>query len=618
MAIASATGLIPFASESAIALPSAEAPRSLFALQQAPSSSIAQDSAATAKAQAIAPQVDQIQQASFSQTPPLASSTRQSAAAREDENGNWSLAYATQTNTPQANNAVQTVIAQIAAESARAQACKDSVCRQLAYVDSQLPRSAEKIQRLEKQLNDFSRQYAQGDMSAYRTVLSDRILEVSEQKRQLAIELDQTRLLSRQLRTRLSLANVEADIAERILAKDTDYQTLWDQLKAVETNIQKEYAQVNIDGTALNQLYADYQELLGKTQVAAQVALSRYSSIDNSLVARSGYRVPTETKVLATEMLANLVLETHQQNVQQLRTQKIAIIEAELLDRHRRLSEQIGEYERLQRELNSEQKLVESYRLERNQILAKSSTLVSDGSNTPNYNSQSLLNARALLPMLPNGSVAKSLLGVAIASSLVATMTHRSSQRKAAVLGKRILEIIPANSPLENHITSQPQKIPLPSAEKIQTKITKPDAGPQVADSEDIEVPISRDSLELILTKEGVRTEKPSSFCIVNDRGEFEISEGTALSLNEVVAEIERDKLLADIEAATFNEALKNLTPEDLFTQEVNSSEIAPIRLPVSEIDSFVEIAVEWVLKDLGLDPSIADTANRIEVAAAS
>ncbi len=595
MAIASAVGLIPLASESAIAFPEVASSQPLPLPQQVPSR-VAQSAAALDQAQAIAPQVTQLQQATFSQKSSLAPSTlatssHQPTATSEDENGNWRLLYATQANTPQANATVQNVIAQIVAESARAQTCRNSACRQLAYIDSQISSTAEKIQHLEKQIDNLSAQYGQGDISAYQTILGDRLLEVSSQQQQLVIELDQTRLRAEQTKTQLSFANVTADIAEQILSKNDDYQALWNQLEAVEADIQKEYAQVNIDGTALNQLYSDYQDLLKRTQTGAQTALSRHLAAKLSAVSNQissiGDRAPLQTQALET-----LVFETHQQNVQQLRSEKLAVIEAELIDQQRRLSERIGEYESLQRELSSERRMIDNYHSERNRILAESSALESanpTASASPKYVSQSLLNARALLPMLPSGSVAKTLLGIAIAASLVATVAHRSSEKKAAVLGKRILEIIPASSRTAISPVTQTQKVSLADIEETQTK-TQIAQVTKVTQFIDLSKPLP--AQEVKPTKQ--------SFCVVNDLGEFEISESAALSLDEVLAEIEADRLSADIKAATFDEALKNLTTESLFLESDNHS-VAPVKLPVEEIDLFVEKAVEWVLEDLGL-----------------
>ncbi len=542
MAIASAVGLIPLASERAIAIPEVTSSQSLPLSQQVPSR--VDQSAALNQAQMIAPQVAPLQQATFSPKSPSASSTpasstlapsvRQSAAISEDENGNWLLAYATQTSTPQANATVRNVIAHIVAESARAQTCRTSACRQLAYIDSQIPLTAEKVQRLEKQLDDLSAQYGQGDISAYQTILGDRLLEVSSQQQQLAIELNQTRLRTEQTRTQLSFATVEASLAEQALSKDDDYQALWDQLEAVETDIQKEYAQVNVDGTVLNQLYSDYQDLLRKTQAGAQIALSRHLAAETSAVSKQAptisYRSPLQIEALET-----LVLETHQQNVQQLRSEKLAIIEAELSNQHRRLSEQIGEYESLQRELSSERRVIDNYHLERERILAETSALASANPTTsasPKYVSQSLLDARALLPMLPDGSVAKTLLCIAIAASLVATVAHRSSEKKSAVLGKRILEITPQVTAQQFSPVTQTQKVSLADIEKTQTKT-------QIAQ-------VTKVTQFIDLSKPPPAQEvKPTkqSFCVVNDLGEFEISERVALSLDEVLAEIEADRL---------------------------------------------------------------------------
>ncbi|MGB3788573.1 MAG: hypothetical protein WA949_11230 [Phormidesmis sp.] len=600
VALASATTLIQFSSESAAANPQLNSYRAVLS-QQSPSDFSSQISPAVAvnQAQAIAPQIHQSEQVAFSNsaTSTTSSSKPQAAVIAENHDDQWSLAYSTQANTAQADSAVQTVVAQVAQEATRAKACADDICRRLMYIRSQLPSAAQKVQRLEKQLDDFSAQHGQGDMSAYKTVLSDRIAEISSQKQQLAIELDQTRLQTKRLRSRLSVANIEPDIAERVLASDTIYQVLWGQLAAIEENIQKEYSQVNVDGTALNQLYAEYQALLGKTQTAAPEALNRYLLVGGNQIAGITYHT-----AVVTETLKDLLVQTHQQNTQQLRQDKIAAIETELMSRHQHLSEKIGEYERLQRELHSAKRVLNSYTSERDRILADSPEAALMSTDVA-YNPQSLVTAQTLIPLLPDGSIAKTLLGIVIAASLVAAATHRSSEKKAALLGARILEILPTSAHTTSYSALQPQKSQLAM---ISLADLVRETQLEIANSPEAEMTNAKAPLEDLFSMEE-RPAQSTSFCIVNDLGEFEISESAARSL---------DKAVTEIKAADFNQALENLTPESLFTHEVNGRDIEPVRLPVAEIDLFVEKAIEWVLKDLGLEMSVADAAtDKVELA---
>ena len=621
VAIASATtSLIPLAAKSATAAtpPSAH---SGTLLQQNPkllgqtSLTAGQSRSQTySQAQAIAPQIGPIGQATFSRGTSV--STSQPPAAVADE-ANLSLAYATQANTAQTHSAVQTVIAQIAKEATRTQACTDSNCRRLTYIRSQIPAATQKVQRLEKQLNDFSSEHAQGNMSAYQKVLSDRIIEISGQKQQLAIDLGQTRLQAQQLRAQLSFANIEADIAEKILKKDAVYQASWDRLEAVEDKIQAEYSQVSVDGTALNQLYADYQKLLEETQTAAEGALGRYLLEGNRTADAANATFAT------AEMLKDLLAETHQQRVQQLRQENMATIETKLMDRHQQLSEKIGEYERLQLELYSEQKVLDSYNSERDRLTdsPKADRLAANASANPSAQSgQSLMAAQALVPLLPDNSIAKTLLVVVIAASAVAAATHRGSEKKAASLGKRILEIIPVNSQAAENRTVQPQLLSLSditsnSAHEVVSDITSntvKETHAETVKSTGLEAAKPKDFFEAsfvldVLDELDELPDRPRSFCVVNDLGEFEISENAILSLAEVVAEIEQDKAAAEIKTADFQKALESLTPDtttdNLTVREIGSHDIiTPVQLPVAEIDLLVEKAIEWVLKDLGLE----------------
>ncbi|WP_157620327.1 hypothetical protein [Synechococcus sp. PCC 7335] len=546
----------------------------------------------------------------FSDSHDLASASQQPSAT-VNADYSWSLSYATQANTTQVNSAVQSVVAKVASDTARAKACVTDSCRRLTYIRSQLPIAAARVGRLEEQLKDFSRQHGQGDISAYKKALADRITEVASQERQLDIELDQTRLRAEQLKTQLSFADVEVDIAEQILAEDAIYQALWVQLSTVEENIQTEYSRVNADGTALNQLYAEYQALLGKTHVAAGEALNRYLLAGGSQTLGTTYF--TEA---ATEAFSALLVETHQQKVQQLRQRKLAALETSLIGRQQRLSRNIGEYERLQRELLSQQSVLDSYQSERDLILATSPEAALAVSGIPTHHAQ-LVAGQSLLPLLPNGSVAKTLLGIALAASTVAAASHRRAEKKAALLGKRILEIFPtshaanrpANRPLgKGHssrptkgysadpVKSQPQIISLSNlGSKAQVKKSAAE-NLETADAKGIEIVESAGSFEVMFAAEET-PKQPDSFCVVNDLGEFEISESTVPPLSKIAPEIEVDD---------FNQALENLTSENHLTHEIDNHDIAPVRLPVADTDLFLDQVIDWISEDLGLAAPVA------------
>lgn len=628
--IASATMLIPFASDVAFASSFAnsyESSRRLVSLSPSAASGQLPSAQIPVFGQSKIPfaLVESVPQAALSTNLALKSASQQPSAALIDADNSWSLSYATQANTTQVNRAVQSVIAKVVADTTQAKACADSSCRRLSYIRSQLPVVTAKVQRLEEQLKDFSWQHGQGDIGAYKTAIANRISEVSNQKQQLDIELDQTRLRAEQLKSQLSSADVGINSAEQILAKDTIYQVLWAQLVAVEENIQKEYGQVNTDGTALNQLYGEYQTLLGKTQAAAREALNRYLLAGGSQTSDITYYPG-----VATETFGALLVETHQQKVQQLRQRKLAALEIGLTSRQHRLSSKLGEYERLQRELLSEQGVLDSYQAERDHIVATSPEAALKVSAIPTHNAQSFVAAQTLLPMLPSGSIAKTLLGIAVAASTLAAAAHRRSQKNASMLGTRILEILPtsrtasrlsnsrtassshtasshtASSHTAKRVEAQPQMISLADiTEERQTEGSAAKAI-EIASAKEIEIVESEGSLEVLFATEEM-PEQRSSFCVVNDLGEFEISESAVQSLDEFAVGIKADD---------FNQALEKLTPEDLLPLEINSRDIAPVRLPVAEADLFLDQALDWILEDLGLAALVASSreTNKTEL----
>ena len=180
--------------------------------------------------------------------------------------------------------------------------------------------------------------------------MSDRIGEVSKQKSQLINDIAETRSYMGQLRLRLSTVNADLSLPERLLNNDTSYQFVWAELQRSEAKLLEEYSKVNIDGTVLNKVYAEYRSQQQKLEQAANKALSSYLLDDSTPAPAVMYEAPA-----ALDVLQALVVATHQENVQLLRDRTIAELEARLRNHQQTFTRNISTYERLQRELSTAQ-----------------------------------------------------------------------------------------------------------------------------------------------------------------------------------------------------------------------------------------------------------------------
>ncbi|MEO1395451.1 MAG: hypothetical protein AAFV90_21320 [Cyanobacteria bacterium J06634_5] len=317
--------------------------------------------------------------------------------------------------------------------------CTGTECRGLDYIEKQLPIAQAKVQAAQKVLTDFETEHGQQDMAAYQKVLNDRIAEIAGQSVTLEASIDETRRVITQLKMRLVTVNADLGFAEQVLAQDSAYQTVWERLKQSEQKVIDEFSQANIDATALNETYADYQYHQQWLQRTVQEALGNYLTAPNVDTPDFVYQAPA-----ALNTMQDLVIATHEYQVQQLRKDTIAEINKRLKARKAELVGNVGEYETLQRALSEAKTLVLQYEQGRDRItdpLATPSTLAPSAvetgqagtaGNELNGETSALSRARALSLELPDGTLAKSLLGVVVAAGAIATATAVTRRKRAA------------------------------------------------------------------------------------------------------------------------------------------------------------------------------------------
>ncbi len=433
-AVASVGVVLPLAGEGAvIASPDSTAPQAVASQ----STSQSQAAADAATGEGVAPQVAQQNQALFSTGGGAQQvSNRQSASSAtasggqaplisKGADGNWSLSY--QAQQAQRTQAVVTQLANDIRQSADAQAdCSGAGCQGVKYIEAQLPEARRRVQALEQQLKEYEAANGQTNMSAYQKTLNNRISEINQQRVQLTSAMDDNRQLISQLKMRLVTVNADLEFAEQVIAQDMAYQTVWERLKQSEQALLKEFTKVDIDSTALNATYADYQYHQQWLQRTVQEALSNYLLAPGTTPPDFIYRAPA-----ALNVMQDLVIATHEYKVQQLRDQTIQTIEAKLQDRKSQLVGNYGEYERLQRELASARQVVLEYESGRDRISTEQTTASATAEAALDARVPVLTRAQTLSLELPSGSVGKTLLGIVVAAGAVGSAVAYRKYSKA-------------------------------------------------------------------------------------------------------------------------------------------------------------------------------------------
>ena len=212
--------------------------------------------------------------ASFSSAP-FSSSTSSPQLVMSDS-GSWTLSYTDTAGSPANPLPTQAVVNQLINQSRTQRDCIGPACRSLAYIQKQLPGAQQEVTDLKQQLAEFETKHGQSDLIAYKSVLSDRISEITDQKTTVALQLSATKRYIRQIEVRLATIEVAPDLPKHLLAIDDEYQAHWLKLQQTERLLLEEFSQAKVDATALNQIYDQYeQQQVDLYQAAQAVQIGR-------------------------------------------------------------------------------------------------------------------------------------------------------------------------------------------------------------------------------------------------------------------------------------------------------------------------------------------------------
>lgn len=676
-AVASASIVLPLAADSAIAY---EVPAGGSIVPQAYRASV-EAAPAAGYEQAMVPQVAQANRAVFrpgysviaeqsfgrqvastlpvGQSPVSQSSVSASSAdgasqfpvLGKDSAGNWTVSYA-----PRQSQVTQAVVAQVAQSASNATAAPQG-----EYISAQLPEARRKVAELQQQIKTFEAEHGQADLKTYQRLLSNRIDEITQQKTQLATSLEETRKQITQLKMRLVTVNADLGLAEQVISQDMAYQTVWQRLQKSEEALLTEFSKVSIDSEALNGTYADYQYHQQWLQRTVQEALSNYLMTEGSTPPDFIYRAPA-----ALNVMQDLVVATHEYQVQQLRQSTITTIEQRLQSRQSSLIENVGEYEALQRELAVAQQVLNKYEAAGNSSVAQAAT----DSSVP-----AIERAQTLSLDLPGGSVGKVLLGIVAAGGALATVLARR-RRSADVFKPTVLSIAPASGDsalalyggnsqygAQAHgkerqaiaaaqaemVAQQPQLPPVSVGQRnpmeedllheLLTVTGRPaptlamtagllggdvgsgfEAAPKLLEPSELSVAADSDEAvsdaaltESALTESALaEASAPGDIVPVGMDAAMTTAvaaeDNTIIQLDDVLTD---DDLSVELMARELDEAISQAaTTEELFSEEVRSRPVEPVYLSLDEIDLFAEQAIRWVLKDLGYVSAESEAAD--------
>jgi capsular exopolysaccharide synthesis family protein len=226
--------------------------------------------------------------------------------------------------------------------SAREQ--QTSVKQGIQFVEDQLPKLRDRVDKLQGKLQQFRQEYKLLDPQTQGQLLSTRLNDINKQRQDTQTQLSEARSLYSNLQRQLGLSPEEAMTASA-LSEAPRYQQLLSKLQEVETKIAIESARFLPDNPSLKTLQEQRQNLLPLLREEAQQVIGSRTA-DSNINPQS--TSPNSIRVALTQQL---VQTESQLQILQIRNAAISQFEGLLNQDIKQLPIVARQYTDLQREL---------------------------------------------------------------------------------------------------------------------------------------------------------------------------------------------------------------------------------------------------------------------------
>ncbi len=555
------------------------------------------------------------------------------------------------------------VVAQASKAARSREACAGLSCKGIKYIELQIPKVQQDVQRLESQIKALEASQAQSDIKTYQKVLTERQAEIAQQKGALManVGITQQNLVALKLQlTEVGAVGDEANFAEQVLAQSTAYQQVWTQLQQVEQSLTTEFSSINLDATALNALYSDYEFH------QAELARLASESVSSYIAKNAGSRnVPQfiQDVPAAVNVVQQLAVSVYEYQVEQLRLATIAQIEQKLSAKQRQFVSDMGNYETLQRELAASKQQLSEYEQAKAEIASRASSTSALPSSSQLASSQQSSSQpaasqlaslpdqdaavtsstpfvqdpwarlRQLIVQIPEGSVAQGVLYTVLVSGVVAAIAARRRETQRTIIPLLVVPELPsvtaANAYQKRPLSVAAQEPSFSSATPSYSAVAinhsmAASSTMGEASTWNLSMRATADLLELKefliesaapladsaalsqLASEATPAQAASAYLPqlrISKRQEGERQ-------NEERQEGERqDEIDSFFEADIEADLTIEITTRELVevVQADPRAERNSVMLPLQDVDAFAAQAVDWLIQDLGLSPAGAD-----------
>lgn len=245
------------------------------------------------------------------------------------------------------------------------ESCRDSACQGLKFIDAQIPQVQQRVSGLRDQIQQFHQQHGLKNLEMQVRLFSARSTEIARQEAELSGKLSNTRQQYQELQMRMALQPDES-IAQAILDRDGQYQSLLKQFRELDRQIVTALSSYQAEDEALRSLRQQHQTVAAQLGQEMVKALERYVSNPASNLQDPVFQEPELLKLLQQS-----ISTVHQINLMEMRQQTIAEAQKTVTQRKQDLATVLRQYGDLRQQLQAETKILQQYFDKREELQAQ-------------------------------------------------------------------------------------------------------------------------------------------------------------------------------------------------------------------------------------------------------
>jgi uncharacterized protein involved in exopolysaccharide biosynthesis len=300
------------------------------------------------------------------------------------------------------------------------QECRDSVCKGITHIETQLPQVKQRITLLRQQIRQLRQQHNITNQDAQIRLFSARSAEVAKQRAGVEGNLRKAQSDYAELQRRMALSSKES-IALSILSQDSAYIGSLRQLRRIDLEIAQQLSRLDMDRDQLEDLSMQYAAEQSQLYAAAQTALQRHLSNPEANLQDPVFQEPTYLNLLHQSLSAVAYVQ-----VLDHRYKMLAQTEEQLQQQSDRIANLLHQYGDQQQQLQAEIQSLQQY-LDKLEVLkAQSNPIAWKLAAAPQLKTQPIQEPAPIVKDLKRDVSSGAILGIVAGMGVAAALEQKN------------------------------------------------------------------------------------------------------------------------------------------------------------------------------------------------